>query len=68
MILQELGISPSELVAVGDSENDIEMLTWAGMGVAVGNASEKLKKAAQLVVSDHDHSGVAEAIEILFQE
>jgi len=39
------------------------MLSLAGIGVAMGNASEKLKEAADYIVSDNDSDGVAEAIE-----
>jgi hydroxymethylpyrimidine pyrophosphatase-like HAD family hydrolase len=50
-------------MALGDAENDIEMLQLAGIGVAVGNASQILKDAADVVVADHNSDGVAEAIE-----
>jgi len=65
-LLSELNVKREELVAIGDSENDVEMVSLAGLGVAVGNASEKLIKVADLVVADNDHSGVAEAIEQIF--
>ncbi len=64
--LQELvaawGFSREEVMAIGDAPNDLSMITWAGTGVAIGNASEVVKKAADFVVADHDHCGVAEAI------
>ena len=64
--LQELadgwGFSPEEVMAIGDAPNDLSMITWAGTGVAIGNAAENVKKEADFVVSDHDHCGVAEAI------
>lgn len=57
------GVAASEVMAVGDAPNDLAMIQWAGMGVAIGNAQAEVKQAARLVVADHDHHGVAEAIE-----
>lgn len=62
-LLQQLAIDPMTMMAVGDGENDIEMLQLAGIGVAVGNANAKLKAVADYVVSSNDDAGVAEAIE-----
>jgi Cof subfamily protein (haloacid dehalogenase superfamily) len=56
------GLDRSEVMAIGDAPNDLEMIKWAGVGVAIGNACEMVKQAADLVVADHDHQGVAEAI------
>lgn len=53
---------PEEVMAVGDAPNDLSMICWAGVGVAIGNARDEVKQAADLVVADHDHQGVAEAI------
>ena len=57
-----LGIPMAECIAVGDADNDIEMLRAAGLGVAMGNAAGHVKTAADRVVSDLDHGGCAEAI------
>lgn len=62
-LLRELGIAPENVLALGDGENDIEMIELAGIGVAVGNANELVKKAADHVVASNDEDGVAEAIE-----
>ncbi len=66
MALQELtvgwGMARDEVMAIGDAPNDLSMVTWAGAGVAIGNASPVIKENASLVVADHDHNGVAEAI------
>lgn len=56
------GWRPDEVMAIGDAPNDLSMIQWAGVGVAMGNASETVRQHADLVVSDHDHQGVAEAI------
>jgi Cof subfamily protein (haloacid dehalogenase superfamily) len=64
--LQELtadwGLDRAEVMAIGDAPNDLAMVEWAGVGVAIGNACETVKQKADLVVADHDHQGVAEAI------
>lgn len=58
-----LGVAREATVGVGDSDNDLPMLAVAGLSVAMGNANERVRAAADLVVSDNDHDGVAEAIE-----
>ncbi len=60
--LETLGIKPEHVMAIGDSTNDVEMLQLAGLGVAVGNANDKLKAVADVVVASSDEHGVAEAI------
>jgi len=60
---RQMGIPRSAIAAVGDSLNDKEMISWAGVGVAMGNALDEVKAAADEIVSDNDHDGVAEAIE-----
>ena len=64
-LLDLLGIPADRAVAVGDADNDIPMLRAAGLGVAMGNAAEHVKAAADLVVSDMDHGGCAQAIRLL---
>ena len=61
-----LGISPAETVAVGDGANDMEMLSFAGLGVAMGNASDAVKSCADAVVRTNDEGGVADVIETWF--
>ena len=60
-----LGIPMQACIAVGDAEHDVAMLRAAGLGVAMGNAPEHVKTAADRVVSDLDHGGCAEAIRLL---
>ena len=60
-----LGIPPEACIAVGDADNDIPMLRSAGLGIAMGNAPEYVKTAADRIVSDLDHGGCAEAIMML---
>lgn len=62
ILCQKLGVSSDEVMALGDQANDIPMLTYAGIGVAMGNAVSETKKAADLVTDDCDHDGAAKAI------
>jgi len=57
------GIGREEIIAVGDNENDISMIEYAGLGIAMGNAEEVLKSAADYITGDYMADGVAEAIE-----
>jgi Cof subfamily protein (haloacid dehalogenase superfamily) len=57
------GIDSGEVLAIGDAPNDLSMIVWAGTGVAIGNACAVVKEAAAFTVTDHDHNGVAEALE-----
>jgi Cof subfamily protein (haloacid dehalogenase superfamily) len=62
-LASKLGISQAEVMAVGDSLNDIDMLEFAGFGVAMGNAVPEVKAVAQAVTLRNNEDGVAEAIE-----
>lgn len=62
-LLNKMGYSVGQLMAMGDGENDLEMLEMAGWGVAMNNAGARLKAVADAVVSTNDEDGVAEAIE-----
>jgi len=58
-----LGFSRGEAVAFGDGENDVELLEWAGFGVAVANAHPKVLAVADYVCPPVDEEGVAQVIE-----
>lgn len=64
-MLKYFKISPAETAAVGDAENDIEMLANAGDSVAMGNANESVKKCAKFITSHVDDNGLAKALEYL---
>jgi len=64
-IARDLGIKPEEVVAIGDGHNDIGMLQFAGLGVAMGNAHEEVKREADYVTSSNAEDGVAAVIEEL---
>lgn len=62
-ILTAFQISPNDVAAIGDGPNDIEMLRHVGTGVAMGNASEEVKAAADFVTGHHENDGLADFIE-----
>ncbi|MGN6694402.1 MAG: Cof-type HAD-IIB family hydrolase [Aquihabitans sp.] len=62
-LLLESGIGPDEVVAFGDMPNDLALIEWAGLGVAVGNAHPALRAAADEVTATNDEDGVALVIE-----
>lgn len=63
-----LGFDAAGTMAVGDSINDLSMLEWAGMPVAVGNAREEVKRMAWRVIGDGPTGGVAQMLETLIAE
>ncbi|MRG87769.1 HAD family hydrolase [Salinibacillus xinjiangensis] len=62
-LLYPFRIRPSEVAAIGDGPNDIEMLRHVGMGVAMGNASDEVKAVADFVTGHHENNGLAEFFE-----
>jgi Cof subfamily protein (haloacid dehalogenase superfamily) len=58
----QLGVTPDEVMAVGDNFNDLEMLEFAGMPVVMANAVAGLKERGWAVTGDNDHAGLADAI------
>lgn len=65
-LVSYLGVSSDEVVAIGDGLNDISLLEEAGLGIAMGNAPDDLRKVADYITDDADHAGVARAIEMFF--
>lgn len=63
MLLKEMNIPAENVLAIGDAENDIEMLQLAGVGVAMGHAAQNVKDVANYVVGTNEQDGAAEAIE-----
>ncbi len=62
-LLKDMGVSPVNVLAIGDGENDIEMLQLSGIGVAVANADAHVRQAANHVTTASYGDGLAEAIE-----
>ena len=64
-ICKDAGIDISEAIAFGDSYNDVFMLKEAGLGIAMGNAEDAVRDAADMVTDDCDHDGIAKALQKL---
>ena len=60
--LEMTGIQREEIIAFGDAENDLEMIRFAGIGVAMGNAEEAVKAVADFVTADIDDDGIEKAL------
>lgn len=62
-IAEKFNFSKESIIAIGDQKNDIDMIKYAGLGVAMENASEELKMHARLFTKSNDNDGVAEIIQ-----
>src|SRR4029079_1034920 len=62
-LAERLGFAQQRTVAFGDGENDIELVDWAGYGVAVANAHDRVKELADLICPSVDDEGVAQVLE-----
>ena len=60
---EHVGFSSERTVAFGDGENDVELIDWAGYGVAVANAHDRVKEVADFVCPSVDEEGVAQVLE-----
>jgi len=63
-----LGLELSQVAAIGDGLNDLEMLREVGLGIAMGNAPEAVKSVAGWVTSTNNEAGVAQAVRRLFKD
>jgi len=61
-LAEDWGIQPEEVCAVGDDVNDIPMIQGAGLGVAMGNALDEVKAAADRIAPCHDSDGLVEVV------
>ena len=64
-LIERMKIDRNEIIAMGDNFNDREMIEFAGMGVAMGNAPDEIKKAADFVTDTNNNDGVRKALEHL---
>lgn len=62
LLAEELGLVPAEIMAIGDEENDLSMIEYAGIGVAMANATAEVKRSADVVTTSNEEDGVAQAI------
>ena len=63
-----LGVDLSQVAALGDGDNDVEMLAESGLGIAMGNASARAKSASNWLTGTNDEGGVAQAVRRLMAE
>ena len=61
-LAEEYKIKREEIICIGDNENDLSMITYAGLGVAMGNAIDSLKEKADYITESNDKNGVAKVI------
>jgi Cof subfamily protein (haloacid dehalogenase superfamily) len=57
------GITSDQVISIGDSENDLSMIKFAGLGIAMGNGNDEVKKAAKYITDNNNCDGVAKVIE-----
>ena len=62
-LLNQLGLTREELICCGDGFNDLSMIKYAGLGVAMANAQDKVKEAADFITKSNDEDGIAYVIE-----
>ena len=65
-VCDRLGVDPADVLAIGDGRNDIELLHWAGRGVAMGQAPLEVQEAADFVTSTVQDDGAAQELERWF--
>ena len=61
-LLNIIGLTKDEMIACGDGFNDLSMIKYAGLGVAMGNAQEVVKESANYVTATNDENGVANVV------
>ena len=64
---QHLNVCAEEVVAFGDNFNDLDMLQYAGLSVAMGNAPDEIKQAAKEVTASNDEDGIALVLNRIFR-
>ena len=65
VLLKEIGVAREEVIAIGDGYNDLSMIKFAGLGIAMGNGVSALKEAADFVTADISEDGLKRALEYL---
>lgn len=68
MICDKCGLEISNITAFGDDFADIEMLKSSGIGVAMGNAIDEVKEAADIIIGTNDNDGIATYLESYLQQ
>lgn len=65
ILAERHGIYPEDIIAFGDGENDLKLIETAGVGIAMGNASDLLKSRADLIIGNNDSDAIARTLENL---
>lgn len=63
VLLEEIGMTKNEMIAIGDGFNDLSMIQYAGLGIAMENAQNVVKQAADFITLSNEEDGVAYAVE-----
>ncbi len=63
LLAKDLGLQPTEIMSIGDEENDLPMIEYAGIGVAMANAVDPVKAVANVITASNEEDGVAQVIE-----
>lgn len=63
LLSEKLGVKQDEIICAGDADNDIHMIEYAGLGVAMGNASDNIKKIANFTTKTNEENGIAYVID-----
>jgi len=66
-VAARLGVAMGETAMIGDGANDIDLIRASGLGIAMGNAKEDVKRAADYVVASAEECGISEALEVLWR-
>ena len=64
-LAERMGFTPEQTISFGDGENDVELVSWAGYGIAVENAHARVKAVADWICPPAEHEGVAAVLEAL---
>ncbi|WP_300386799.1 sugar-phosphatase [Clostridium sp.] len=63
LLAKHLGVKQEEIITLGDADNDFNMIEYAGLGIAMGNAFDSIKKISNYITDTNENDGVAKAIE-----
>ena len=63
VLLKEIGLTKDEMIAIGDGFNDLSMIQYAGLGIAMENAQPVVKENADFITRSNSEDGVAYAVE-----
>jgi hypothetical protein len=62
-LLEYMGLTRKQMICCGDGYNDVSMMRYAGLGVAMANAQLEVKKEADYITASNDEDGIAQVIE-----